>query len=259
MTTKASATWNPEAYLRFKRLRLRPALDLIRALPALPEGPIVDLGCGSGSVGEALAGFGRPLMGVDNSEEMLAEAQKTGVYDTLTQTDISTWSGETAPALIFSNAALQWVPNHADILPRLVNELAPGGVLALQVPHQNHAPSHHIWKSLAEEFWPGRIDFDDGPSVLPPANYYHLLGPLGDLSLWETEYYQVLEPADTGHPVRRFTESTYGLPILQKLEPAEKERLIQAYEAVIGSAYPSGEDGTVLFPFRRMFMILTRS
>ncbi len=258
MKTERGAKWNPEAYQRFKGVRLRPAIDLIHALPALPDGAIVDLGCGSGSVGEALKGLGRHLIGIDNSPEMLTEAEKTGSYDSLVSSDISTWTPANAPALIFSNAALQWVDNHQDVVPRLMGLLTPGGTLAVQMPHQNNAPSHHIWKSLAEEFWPGRIDFTTGPDVMLPASYHNLLSPLGHLTLWETEYYQVLEPVQTGHPVRRFTESTYGLPILQTLDEDEQTRLIAAYEAVIGTAYPEAKDGTVLFPFRRMFMTLTR-
>lgn len=260
MTMGQGAQWNPGAYHKFKDLRLRPAIDLIHALPALPKGPVVDLGCGSGTVGSALKRrLGAPLIGVDTSPEMLSEAKSSGHYDILSQTDVADWVPQTAPALIFSNAALHWLPNHTDLLPRLVSLLAPGGTLAVQMPHQNNAPSHRIWKSLTEEFWPGRIDFDAGPRVLRPSTYHHMLAPLGTLSLWETEYYQMLESAESGHPVRRFTEATYALPILQGLDAAEQNRLIEAYEAVIGSAYPTAEDGTVLFPFRRLFMILTRS
>lgn len=259
MSNRQGAQWNPGAYHKFKGLRLRPAIDLIHALPALPEGPIVDLGCGSGAAGPALKNLGAPLIGVDSSAEMLTEANTSGHYDSLTKIDIADWSAQTPPALIFSNAALHWLPDHADLLPRLVGSLAPGGTLALQMPHQNNAPSHRIWKSLTEEFWPGRIDFESGPRVLLPATYYHMLAPLGELSLWETEYYQMLAPSDVGHPVRRFTEATYALPILQNLNEDEQTRLISAYEAVIGSAYPAADDGTVLFPFRRLFMILTRT
>lgn len=258
MSKRQGALWNPGAYHRFKGHRLRPAIDLLHALPNLPEGPIVDLGCGSGAVGAALSALDRPLIGIDTSAEMLAEADKTQTYQQLIHADIETWQPDTPPALIFSNAALQWTQDHPVLFPRLVALLAAGGTLAVQMPHQNHAPSHHIWRSLAEEFWPGRIDFDQGPKVLLPAKYHHLLTPLGQVRLWETEYYQALDPVQSGHPVRRFTESTYGLPILQALDSNEQRRLIGAYEDVIGSAYPTSEDGTVLFPFRRILIIVTR-
>lgn len=250
-------TWDPGTYDRFRGHRLRPAIDLLHALPALPAGDIVDLGCGNGAVGPALqAAFpGRRLTGVDLSPEMMAEAGSA--YDALVQADIVEWSPDAAPALIFSNAALQWVPDHEVLLPRLVAMLAPGGTLAVQVPHQNNAPSHHMWRTLAEELC-GALP-SGLPSVLKPSAYHHLLAPLGQVSLWETEYYQVLPPCPEGNAVRRFTEATYARPILQALTAAEQARLIAAYEQVIVSAYPLSPDGSVLFPIRRMFFTLTRS
>lgn len=253
-----AADWTPGAYHRFRGLRLRPALDLLRALGPLPEGPVVDLGCGSGLAGPALAGLGRALTGVDASPAMLAEARARGVYDRLDEADIAGWSPEgPAPALIFSNAVLHWLKDHETLLPRLAGMLAPGGTLAVQLPHQNNAPSHRVWLSLAEEMFPGRVDPSQGPDVLRPAEYSRLLSPLGDLSLWETEYYQTLDPSEDGHPVRRFTETTYARPVLAVLEPDEQAQLIAAYEAVMDKIYPRAEDGTVLFPFRRMFFTLT--
>ncbi|MFU8881244.1 MAG: methyltransferase domain-containing protein [Rhodobacterales bacterium] len=250
--------WNPGTYHRFRGLRLRPALDLIRAIPALPPGDVVDLGCGSGMVAAALKTFDRPLIGIDASPAMLAEARAQGCYDSLHEMDIGAWSpDQSAPALIFCNAALHWLSDHAALMPRLCSYLAPGGTLAVQVPHQNNAPSHRVWLSLAEEMFPGRVDPANGPDVLRPAEYYRLLSPLGELTLWETEYYQNLDACAQGHPVRRFTETTYARPILAALDPAEQAQLIAAYEAVMDKAYPAAADGTVLFPFRRMFFTLT--
>jgi trans-aconitate 2-methyltransferase len=250
--------WNPESYARYGGIRLRPAVDLINAVPPLPAGDVVDLGCGNGAVGPPLRVFERRLVGVDSSPEMLADARRTEAHDVLVQTDVSAWTPAAPPALIFSNAALHWIGEHRSLLPRLASAVAPGGTLAVQMPHQNRAPSHRLWVSLAEEFFPGRIDPESGPGVLEPADYHHLLAPLGRLHLWETEYYQSLPPAETGHPVRRFTEATFARPILDALTGLERARLIAEYEAVIGKAYPAAEDGTVLFPFRRLFFTLTK-
>jgi len=258
MVANQQYDWNPGTYHRFRGLRLRPALDLLRALPHLPDGHVVDLGCGSGAAAGALAGFGRPVTGIDASPAMLAEAQALGTYAALHQMDIVDWSPDgPAPALIFGNAVLHWLPDHEVLIPRLAGYLAEGGTLAVQVPHQNNAPSHRVWLSLAEEMFPGRVDPAQGPDVLRPAEYHRLLSPLGDLSLWETEYYQQLDPCDDGHPVRRFTETTYARPILATLNASEQAQLIAAYEAVMDKIYPAAADGTVLFPFRRMFFTLT--
>jgi len=250
--------WDPGTYNRFRGFRLRPALDLLRAVPPLPDGPVVDLGCGNGAAGPALARLGRPVTGIDASPAMLAEAEASGVYAALHRMDIADWMAEgPPPALIFCNAVLHWLPDHGALIPRLAGMLVPGGTLAVQVPHQNNAPSHRVWLSLAEEMFAGRINPDQGPGVLRPAEYHRLLSPLGTLSLWETEYYQQLDASADGHPVRRFTQATFARPILAALDCDEQARLIAGYEAVMDKIYPAADDGTVLFPFRRMFFTLT--
>ncbi|WP_090268088.1 methyltransferase domain-containing protein [Thalassovita taeanensis] len=231
-------------------------MDLLRSLDPLPAGDVVDLGCGSGTVGPALAGLGRAVRGVDTSPAMLAEAEASGAYEALELADIASWHTAETLALIYSNAALHWLEDHARLLPRLAGMLTSGGTLAVQVPHQNNAPSHRVWVSLCEEMFPGRFDQTAGPGVLLPAEYHRLLSDLGTLSLWETEYYQNLEPSVTAHPVRLFTEATYARPILAMLAPDEQAELIARYEAVMEKAYPRAADGSVLFPFRRLFFTL---
>ena len=252
----ASSDWNPGAYHRFRGLRLRPAVDLLKAIGPLPEGAVVDLGCGSGAAGDMLVALERDVIGVDASPAMLDAARASGHYAGLVEGDIATWQADHAPALIYSNAALHWLGDHEMLLPKLAAMLAKGGTLAVQMPHQNNAPSHRVWASLCEEMFPGRVDHAAGPGVLNAARYYRMLAPLGQVSLWETEYFQNLEASDSAHPVRLFTEATYARPILEALEPAERESLITAYEAVMEKAYPRSNDGTVLFPFRRMFFTL---
>ncbi|MFZ7092265.1 methyltransferase domain-containing protein [Primorskyibacter sp. 2E233] len=255
------ADWNPGNYARYADLRLRPALDLLARVPALPDGAAFDLGCGNGVVGAMLRRRfeERRLVGVDNSPAMLEQARATGSYDAVVEADIADWTASEPAALIYSNAALHWLTGQESLLPRLVWALLPGGTLAVQVPHQNNAPSHRIWLSIADELFPGRVDHRDLPAVMRPAEYHHLLSPLGQFDLWETEYYQLLPPSNQGHPVRRFSESTYARPILQALKSDEQTQLISAYEEVIAKAYPAARDGSVLFPFRRMFFTLTRA
>ncbi|SPF79984.1 methyltransferase domain-containing protein [Pseudoprimorskyibacter insulae] len=248
--------WDPELYSRFAGPRLRPALDLIRALPALPAGDVVDLGCGNGAVGPALRQLGRRLIGVDNSASMLGAAQDTGAYDRLELADIATWQPEDKPALIFSNAALHWLGDHDGLLPRLAGLLAPGGVLAVQVPNQNDAPSHQLWYDLATGMFPGRVSQDASPGILTPEAYHTLLTPLGALDLWQTRYFQVLPGGGDGHPVRRFTQSTFAKPVLDQLTPTEESEIISAYEDRIEAEYSKDAKGAVLFPFRRLFFIL---
>jgi trans-aconitate 2-methyltransferase len=260
VTTKTrNSDWNPGAYARFHDLRLRPGLDLLNAVSRMGAGDIVDLGCGNGAMGDALKARsgGRDVIGVDTSPAMLEKARQTQAYTKLQQADMRDWHPNRAPGLILSNAALHWVGGHEKLMPRLVSMLGKGGTLAVQMPHQNKAPSHRVWLSLVEEMFPGRVEKMGTPGVMAPVKYEELLGSKGQFRMWETEYYQRLVAEGGSHPVRRFTESTYARPVLQALEEGEKAELIRRYEDVMRAAYPVRKDGSVLFPFRRLFFTLT--
>lgn len=253
------ADWNPAQYEAFADQRLQPALDLLARVGSVPEGDVIDLGCGNGPVGPALAArFGtRRLIGMDNSPAMLARAAERGVYAALEEADIAGWAPEGAPAVIYSNAALQWLGDHDTLIPALARRLAPGGMLAVQMPAQNAAPSHAGWSRA----W--RAVFADRPvatssQILTGAQYHDLLSPLGEMRVWQTEYLQHLAPVGAGHPVRQFTQATFGRPFLAGLDRGARDRLIAAYEAELRAAYPPRQDGSVLFPFRRLFFTLRR-
>lgn len=249
--------WNPERYARFRDLRLRPALDLLAQVPDIPDGAVMDLCCGAGAVGPTLAArFGGRVVGLDASPAMLAEALKTGAYSDLVQADLGEWQPETPPALIFSNAALQWVGAHEVLLPRLAGLLAPGGVLAVQMPRQGGAPSHRFIRDIAASLFGDRVaDIAESP-VLTSVKYWEMLAPYGEVRAWESEYVQRLDPQAAGHPVRAFTSSTAMRPYLARLDKAEAEAFCTAYDSALGAAYPLLPDGAALLPFRRVFFTL---
>jgi trans-aconitate 2-methyltransferase len=259
LSPSAPKDWNPEAYARFRGLRLRPALDLLAQVGDLPPGPVVDLGCGAGAVGPSLAARWpeRDLIGVDNSTAMLAKAAGTGRYRALVAADAATWRPEAPPALIFSNAMLQWVAGHDALLTRLAGYLAAGGWLAVQMPRQFGAASHRFLRDIAAAMFPDRFDAGSQPAPVQAAEaYWRLLAPLGEVSAWETDYVQRLEPAADAHPVRRFTEATAMRPFLERLDAAEAAAFAAAYDEALGAAYPLMPDGSALFPFRRCFFVL---
>lgn len=264
MSQPANFDWNPGAYARFRGLRLRPALDLLTRIEDIPSrGPVVDLGCGAGAVGPVLSQRfpDHRLVGVDISPAMLAEAGKTGAYDWITQADIATWQPDgDPPALIYSNAALHWLGAHEALMPRLVALVAPGGTLAVQMPGQFEAASHRLLREIAAEMFPDRFDVSDFfPPVAAPEDYARLLVPLGRVEAWETTYVQRLDPVLSEHPVRRFTEATAMRPFVERLTDEEAGAFVSAYEAELSAAYPIEDDGTVLFPFRRVFFTVTKA
>ncbi len=254
--------WNVAAYEAFHDLRLRPALDLLARVPFCPTGDIVDLGCGSGAAGGALRSRfpDRQLVGLDGSLEMLQKAASLSVYDRLNHGDIEVWRPETAPALIFSNAALHWLDEHEALVPRLFEMLAKGGVLAVQMPSQLTRPSHQTMIAAATNV---RSDLFQGwkpfPGHLPPAAYADLL-PDADVEIWSTEYHQLLPAsADDAHPVRSFSSSTAGRPVLSRLNEVEAKAFAAAWDEGLDVVYPRRPDGGVWFPFRRLFFVAIKS
>ena len=248
--------WNPETYARFRGLRLRPALDLLWQVGELPEGWVIDLGCGDGAAAPALKQRYpmHHLIGLDASPAMLAKAKG---YDQVIEADAALWQAATPPALIFSNAALHWLPDHAGLMPRLAEMLAPGGVLAVQMPRQYFAPSHRFLRDIAAALFPDRFDFARYEAPVQTAQaYWQILSPLGQVQSWETEYLQRLDPVSDMHPVRAFTQSTAMRPFMEKLNAAEAQAFVTAYDQALTSAYPLLPDGACLMPFRRVFFTL---
>lgn len=256
----AVADWDPARYGAFRDLRLRPALDLLAQVGELPAGEVVDLGCGDGAAANALVARWptRCLVGVDASEAMLANAVLRRCYERVTLADISDWEPERPPALVFANAALNWVPDHARLMPRLAAMLAPRGVLAVQMPRQGGAPSHRLLREVAERLFPARALPPPSP-VLAAGDYVEMLTAFGEVSGWTTDYLQFLDPVPQGHPVRAFTESTAMRPFVAGLTAEEARTYVAAYELALTEAYPALPDGRILFPFTRVFFILERS
>ncbi len=180
------------------------------------------------------------------------------LYNGLTQADIALWAAHTPPALIFSNAALNWLPDHAALMPRLARMLARGGVLAVQMPRQGEAPSHRLLREVAAGLFPGRPLPPPSP-VLQAGEYVELLLAFGKVRAWTTDYLQMLNPVAQGHPVQAFTESTAMRPFVNGLTGDEARAYVSAYDAALKTAYPALPDGRVLFPFTRVFFILERS
>ena len=255
MTEPQKSDWNPETYARFRGLRLRPALDLLAQIADLPAGNIIDLGCGDGAASGALKQRfpDNPLIGLDNSPAMLARA--TG-YDQLIDADAALWQPQSPPALIFSNAALHWLPDHATLMPRLAAMLAPAGILAVQMPRQFTAPSHRFLRDIAAALYPDRFDATQDTPVKPAAAYWELLHPFGSVEAWETDYVQHLDPSPERHPVHAFTQATALRPFLEKLNESEALAYTTAYDKALTAAYPLLPDGSALMPFKRVFFVL---
>jgi trans-aconitate 2-methyltransferase len=252
-------TWDPDQYLRFSQPRLRPAIDLLSRIALEQPQHVYDLGCGAGNVTALLLQRwpAAAITGVDSSAAMLTSAAKALPQVRWQQQSLDQWRADVAADLIYSNAALHWLPDHRHLFPKLISSLKPGGVLAVQMPRNFAAPSHTmIADTVRAGPWRGRLEFLlKEPPVSEPEFYYALLAPQAQmLDIWETEYLQVLSGED---PVKEWTKGTALIPFLERLDPAEQPEFESAYAQRLRGAYPRRGDGTTLFPFRRLFIVFT--
>jgi trans-aconitate 2-methyltransferase len=253
-------TWDPAQYLAYGDHRLRPALDLIQRVPLDRIARIVDLGCGAGNVTRALRRRwpAAAVMGVDSSGVMLERARATDPDVDWRLADLRGWAPEAPVDLLFSNAALHWLDDHATLFPELIAMVAPGGALAVQMPRNFSEPSHtSIYETARDARWRDRLERLIRPEPTRPPEYYRdLLAPYArSLDIWETVYLQALEG---DNPVAEFVKGSWLPPFLDALDDAERPAFEAAYRRRVQAAYPPRSDGKTLFPFRRLFIVAHR-
>ncbi len=252
-------TWQPELYLRFKKERTQPCIDLAARLSVTEPKEIIDLGCGPGNSTEILRNTypDARIVGVDNSLEMLERARQSGVRAEWQSGDIQTWSHEGSCDVIFSNAAIHWVPDQAALLPRLVGYLRSGGQLAIQLPVQMETRVHQCIRELAlqSRWWPKLESALHTRVSLSAGEYYNILAPLCTcVEIWQTDYYHVMDRADD---IVAWIRGTGLRPFLALLSEDEQGDFLAQYTDAIRASYPASTDGKVLYPYRRIFMIAT--
>ncbi len=253
-------TWDPNQYLKFADHRLRPALDLLSRVRAEEPGAVFDLGCGAGNVARLLAERWPEarVTGVDSSMAMLEKARAAAPRIAFIHAELAAWRAPEPAGVIYSNAAFHWLDGHETLFPRLVEQLAPGGTLAIQMPRNHRAASHTMMAEAAEAGpWKARLaGVESIRAVHDPDAYYRMLAPhAANLDIWECEYLQVLEGAN---PVLEWTKGTALRPYLDALDDAARKGFLAAYSERIAAAYPPLPDGRTLFPFRRIFIVAER-
>lgn len=253
-------TWHPAQYLRFGDHRTRPARDLLAAIGVDAPRTVVDVGCGPGNSTALLAERWplADLVGLDSSGAMIEQARQALPYVRFVEVDVRVWSPDAAVDVVFSNATLQWVEDHAAVFSRLLGWLAPGGTLAVQMPANFDQPSHVLMRQLAASpRWKGAVGglLRESP-VAAPEEYWRMLAPHGAVDIWTIQYLQVLGGED---PVTEWVRGTGLRPVLDRLSQDEAAEFLADYSEQMRLAYPRQEDGVTLFPFTRLFIVLKRS
>jgi trans-aconitate 2-methyltransferase len=257
-------SWDAAQYTRFETERNRPIHDLLAQLPDAGIHRIVDVGCGPGNSTELVARrwAGAEVRGMDNSPEMIEAARKRLPGVRFDLADVGGWtSGGFAPDLLFSNAVLQWVPDHARVLPALLAELAPGGWLAVQIPVNTQEPAHLLMREVAAQGpWAARLAQSDvwRDPPLPADWYFRVLREAGaTVDIWRTTYHHQL--AGGPRAVVEWFKGSALRPLLKVLDAAEQAQFLEHYERALAGVYTQLADGTVLLPFPRLFFIAQRA
>jgi trans-aconitate 2-methyltransferase len=244
-------------YVRYADERSRPYRELVARIGAEDPAEVVDLGCGEGSPTVELTRRWpeASVLGVDSSQDMLAEAERlAGGRLRFELGRIEDWRPDAPVDVIVSNAALQWVPGHVTELDRLVTLVRPGGWLAFQVPGNADMPAYRALSDLRRSpRWEPLVGVGERwPDTLDPQAYLDRLARLGcAVDAWETTYCHVLTGPD---PVLGWMRGTALRPILARLSPQDATDLEADFGAALREAYPSTPYGTV-FPFRRVFVV----
>jgi trans-aconitate 2-methyltransferase len=250
--------WNPDAYLKFEQERTQPSRDLVARIGLSNPKAIVDIGCGPGNSTHVLrdAWPKAKVIGLDASKEMIDEAQATYPECEWILADAAVWQPLEKYDLVFSNATLQWIPNHAMLLQHLFGMIENDGAIAVQVPFNIESPILQAIASVAESAaWRDLMHgCSDQIFYRDETHYYEIISKLSSrVDMWTTTYIHVME----SHQSLIDWYSSTGLKIyLERIGDEEgklkfKTAILEACKA----KYQVQSNGKILFPFKRIFFV----
>jgi trans-aconitate 2-methyltransferase len=266
--------WDPEVYLRFADERGRPFHEMVARIGADDPRLVVDLGCGPGNLTETLRRRwpAAQVLGLDSSPEMITAARRSAADQAHASgpagkgslhyeiTDVREYMPAGVDVLV-TNAMLQWIPDHQELIARWAGALNPGGWLALQVPANHDGPSHRAVRAVAAgPAWADRLTEATRARPVPGAVDYARLLRAADCAVdaWETTYvHQLPVTAGGGHPVLDWLSGTALRPVKAVLSPDEWRDFGAELSARLEADYPAHQ-GVVDFPFPRVFVVARR-
>lgn len=253
--------WDPNLYLQFADERTQPAIDLAARVALDDPRRIIDIGCGPGNSTAVLRRRWPQahVIGLDSSPKMIEHARQDAPDQEWICADAASFTASQAYDLVYSNATLQWIPNHHDLILRLWSAVAPGGAIAVQVPANRESPLHRALRAVAqsEPFRKQLAEVERVFTYHAAGFYYDLLAPSSRrYDSWTTEYLHVMKSPED---LVTWYKGTGMRPFLEALEDDARR---QAFEASVltmaRSEYPLQADGKLLFPFRRLFFAAYR-
>lgn len=250
--------WSSTQYLMFESERTQPAIDLANRVFINDPKKILDIGCGPGNSTQVLAKKfpNSYILGIDNSPNMIETAKKDHPnLDFLTCDVDSNFSMlDNDFDMVFSNACIQWLPNHNQLLRNLTGLLKPGGILAVQIPMNYQEPIHQIIKEVStSEKWKSEFAVQRSYYNLTQGEYFDLLSEIStEFSMWETIYCHNLK---SHQDIIEWYRGTGLRPYLDVLSEEKKIAFEKDIRNKVMEAYPSQKNGNIIFRFPRFFFV----
>lgn len=251
------ANWNPIQYEKFIKDRTQPAVDLANRLEGLNPVSILDLGCGPGNSTKVLKDkFPKvKVIGADNSDEMLVKAKELYSDIEFITLDANGDFHELSEKfdVVFSNACIQWLPNHRKLLPKLMILLKPNGILAIQIPIQCEHPVHNIINELVNTTkWNNKIT-PRQYNNLTTEEYFDVLSDISnDFEIWETTYCHRMPSYES---IIEWYKGTGLRPYLEQLSKDDADEFVNDVYNKLKQRYKIQKNGEILFCFPRLFFI----
>lgn len=248
--------WNPNLYLKFDKERTQPSIDLVKRIGFDKPGNIIDIGCGPGNSTQVLAERwpSSKIIGIDNSPAMIAKAKKDYPYQEWRIIDMNSDNINGKFDIVFSNATIQWIPNHDQLLKKLKSLLTDKGILAIQIPLFWDMPlGKSIVKVAADSRWEAATKGVRELFTIHGYSYYydHLSSLFNSIDIWITDYIHVL---DSQLSILEMIKSTGLKPYTDRLEnDFDKGEFEKIVLKEIEKDYLIQKNGKVLFPFKRLF------
>lgn len=254
--------WDPYQYLQFKRERTQPSIDLVARIQMDDPKTIIDIGCGPGNSTQILSRRWplADVLGLDKSEKMIQKARHDYPHQKWIVGDASTLETRQTYDIVFSNAAIHWIPRHEILLQRLFQKVNENGILAVQVPVNQESPLYKaILRVSKGSKWSAFTAGREATITYHTADYYYEQLSLytKEITIWETIYYHIM---NSHQELIDWYKSTAMKPYLDSL-PTDESRTEFEKEILNEciAAYPPQRNGKILYPFRRLFFTARRS
>ena len=263
----SSARWNAADYAANSVVQQTWARELISRLGLEGDEAVLDVGCGDGKITAEIArALPRGLaIGVDASAEMIAFARKMFPQRRHANLEFRVMDARRIRFdrkfdLVFSNAALHWVDDHAAFLRGAAAALRPGGRLLVSCGGRGNA--HDVFVALRPEMRLKR--WRDFFRRLNPPYFFH--SP-SEYERWLPQFgFKVngvrLAPKDAGYAgsagFAAWLRTTW-LPYVQRVPDDRREEFIAAVAARYLAKHPPDAEGRVHVRMVRLEIDATRT